>query len=332
MTENLLVSVIVPIYKVEKYLCECVDSIISQSYSNLEIILVDDGSPDRCPEICDEYAKQDCRMKVIHKPNSGLSDARNVGLTNSSGDYVIFIDSDDFWNDINDMNYLVGKIYEYDFPDFIGFNTYNYYPNGSKISWRKYKKDITDEYAKENIIINLIKTGEFPVSAWSKILKRSFLISNNISFIKGIECEDIPWFLDVLEKSNRFRYVDRYIYCYRKQRVNSISSHFSRTKYNNVFLIIQNAITKIKKSEYSTTAKEALLSFCAYYYCILLAEIRNYDRQSRKIEFEKLKKLEWLFDYDIHPKVKKVKFIHLFLGLGLTSVLCNFYSKYIHKQ
>ena len=96
-----LVTVIVPVYKVEPYLRRCIDSIISQTYHNLEIILVDDGSPDGCPEICDEYAKRDSRIKVIHKKNGGLSDARNVGLGSSSGKYVTFVDSDD-WID-NDL-------------------------------------------------------------------------------------------------------------------------------------------------------------------------------------------------------------------------------------
>lgn len=91
-----LISVIVPIYCVEKYLNKCVESIVNQTYSNLEIILVDDGSPDRCPKICDEWAKKDSRIKVIHKENGGMSDARNAGLEIASGDYIAFIDSDDW--------------------------------------------------------------------------------------------------------------------------------------------------------------------------------------------------------------------------------------------
>lgn len=90
-----LISVIVPIYKVEKYLSECVDSIINQTYENLEIILVDDGSPDRCGAICDEYKKKDNRIVIIHKENGGLSDARNAGLAIAKGDYINFVDSDD---------------------------------------------------------------------------------------------------------------------------------------------------------------------------------------------------------------------------------------------
>lgn len=96
MKETPLISVIVPIYKVEQYLKRCIDSIINQTYHNLEIILVDDGSPDNCPKICDDYASQDNRIKVIHKQNGGLADARNVGIKESTGTYITFVDSDDF--------------------------------------------------------------------------------------------------------------------------------------------------------------------------------------------------------------------------------------------
>jgi glycosyltransferase involved in cell wall biosynthesis len=93
---NAKISVIIPIYKVEKYLSNCVESVLNQTYSNLEIILVDDGSPDRCGEICDQFAARDSRIRVIHKPNGGHSDARNAGLEVATCEYVSFIDSDDF--------------------------------------------------------------------------------------------------------------------------------------------------------------------------------------------------------------------------------------------
>lgn len=90
------VSIVVPIYKVEQYLNQCIDSLIKQTYENIEIILVDDGSPDGCPKICDEYKKIDQRIKVIHKKNGGLSDARNVGLESATGIFICFVDSDDY--------------------------------------------------------------------------------------------------------------------------------------------------------------------------------------------------------------------------------------------
>ena len=94
--KNELITIIVPVYKVEKYLDRCVQSIVDQTYTNLEIILVDDGSPDNCPKMCDEWAKKDKRIKVIHKQNGGLSDARNAGLEKAKGKYVGFVDSDDY--------------------------------------------------------------------------------------------------------------------------------------------------------------------------------------------------------------------------------------------
>lgn len=102
-----LISIIVPVYKVEKYIHQCVDSIINQTYKNIEIILVDDGSPDNCGKICDEYAEKDSRIKVIHKENGGLSDARNCGIDAASGDWLMFVDSDDWLH-----NHTVEKLYD----------------------------------------------------------------------------------------------------------------------------------------------------------------------------------------------------------------------------
>ena len=94
--KNPLISVIVPVYKVEQFIHRCVDSILNQTYTNLEIILVDDGSPDRCGEICDEYAEKDSRIRVIHQKNGGPSAARNAGLDICTGEYIAFVDSDDY--------------------------------------------------------------------------------------------------------------------------------------------------------------------------------------------------------------------------------------------
>ncbi len=96
MESNVLISVIIPVYKVEEFLPECIESVMNQTYNNLEIILVDDGSPDNCPQICESYAKKDKRIKVLHKKNGGVSEARNVGLTVAIGEYITFIDSDDY--------------------------------------------------------------------------------------------------------------------------------------------------------------------------------------------------------------------------------------------
>ena len=149
---NSLISVIVPIYNVEKYLDKCVDSIINQTYKNLEIILVDDGSPDNCPKMCDDYAKKDSRIKVVHKENGGLSDARNAGMKVATGEYVSFIDSDD-WIDLETFSISMAKIEECN-AQIVAFNIinvatnitqYNNY-NGTSITINDVNKEWCDRW------------------------------------------------------------------------------------------------------------------------------------------------------------------------------------------
>lgn len=106
-------SIIIPIYNVEKYLRQCIDSVLAENFLDCEIILVNDGSPDGCGEICDEYANKYSHIKVIHKHNGGLSDARNAGIKEAKGDYLIFLDSDDYWININknQKNYIRGGVF-----------------------------------------------------------------------------------------------------------------------------------------------------------------------------------------------------------------------------
>ncbi|KIR02084.1 putative capsular polysaccharide biosynthesis protein,Glycosyl Transferase Family 2, YveT [Lachnospiraceae bacterium TWA4] len=134
MKEQLKVSVIIPVYGVENYIEECVESVLLQSYKNMEIILVDDGSKDSSGIICDQYAYQDSRVIVIHKENGGLSDARNIGILKSTGDYVLFLDGDDFWNDTRAVEQLVNRI------SITGASCFNFfvYKNIMKIQWKKF--------------------------------------------------------------------------------------------------------------------------------------------------------------------------------------------------
>ena len=107
------ISVIIPVYNTEKYLKECVESVLAQTYHNLEILLINDGATDSSPQICESYAKQDARIKLIHKENGGLSDTRNTGIKQCSGDYVLFLDSDDYWDDPKMVEKLADQMQQY---------------------------------------------------------------------------------------------------------------------------------------------------------------------------------------------------------------------------
>lgn len=167
-----VISVIVPVYKVEQYLNQCVQSIVDQTYSKLEIILVDDGSPDKCPEICDEWARKDSRIKVIHKENGGLSSARNAGIDVATGDYITFVDSDD---------YIDEKMYEqllYGFSDKnVGIVSCGvlYDKNGEISIYNKEWIVKSKRVVTYNDFGILLLSSKVNYTVWSKIFKRELL-------------------------------------------------------------------------------------------------------------------------------------------------------------
>ena len=158
------ISVIIPVYKVEQYLDKCVESVVNQTYKNLEIILVDDGSPDNCPKMCDEWSTKDNRIKVIHKENGGASSARNKGLDECSGDYVYFCDSDDFIES-SCIEKLVDKIQEND----VVIMAYNIVV-GNEVKEKKY-----DEKKNQNeLLAEIIHEWDFGL-LWNKLYKKEFI-------------------------------------------------------------------------------------------------------------------------------------------------------------
>lgn len=211
------VSIIIPIYNVEAYLSMCVDSVLSQTYYNLEVILVDDGSPDNCPMICDEYGVKDSRVRVIHKKNGGLSDARNAGIDIITGDYVMFIDSDDCWNGDNVLEELMKVACETD-ADVINFGNISFVGNNEKIrSWvpdAKCENKIQDSN-------EVTRYHSYISSACLKLIKAE-IVKITPKFEKGLLSEDIVWSANILLGAEKFVSVKKPYYCYR-QRSDSIS-------------------------------------------------------------------------------------------------------------
>lgn len=329
---NLLVSIIVPVYNVEKYIKDCVDSILRQTYTQLEVILVDDGSPDSSGKICDEYAILDSRVVVIHKSNGGLSDARNVGLERAKGDYIMFVDSDDFWVDIYQLEHLIKEVKKLSLCDFIGFNCYYYYSKGNEyIPWPTYTNRIVNVSDKDDLIAELIQIGLFPMSACLKIIKRTFLVENKIQFIKGIVCEDIPWFIEVLYYSRNFRVVNQYMYAYRQSVQGSISKSFTKKSFIDLFNIMKKQTSFIQNSDFSFKAKSALLSFMAYEFCILLGYINVMDKNFRIEIIEKLYSFKWLLQYTDNPKVRYVALCNKLLGIHITGMILSMLLKYKNR-
>ncbi len=224
------VSIIVPVYKVEKYLDRCVESIVNQSYKDIEIILVDDGSPDDCPQMCDVWAEKDPRIVVVHKKNGGLSDARNVGIKHATGQYLMFVDSDDMLEDnavykletyVEDEDLIVAEAIIYE------------------IDGRIVHRDHTN--LKENHIYKgrelaaiAIAKGEWFAPACYNFYNRQFLLDNNLFFLVGILHEDNEFQTRLFLAANKVKYMHFEFYKYIK-RSDSICNSLGKKNVRDLF-------------------------------------------------------------------------------------------------
>lgn len=320
------VSFILPIYNVEKYLSECVESILVQTYRDFEILLVDDGSPDNCPALCDEWAKKDSRIKALHKSNGGLSDARNYGLEHAQGDYVVFVDSDDFWVNKDCLENLMNVVDVHPECDFIGFNCSYYYSDTKTFKkWVAYDESLSKPTDKDTVLCSLVASGTFPMSACLKIIKRKSLSEINLHFIKGLLSEDIPWFIDLLEGAKKCMFINDYIYAYRQGVVGSISNSFSVRNFNSILRIIDNELQKLEGRTFNEKTKDYIKSFLAYELCICLGGLGQLEKSVRNEYYEKLKPYKWLLKFCQNPKVKKVSILNSLVGFRLTRFFLEFY-------
>lgn len=255
-----LISVIVPVYKVEKYLNQCVESIVNQTYSNLEIILVDDGSPDNCPSMCDEWAKRDSRIRVIHKTNGGLSDARNAGMAIATGEYIGFVDSDDWISsDFFEKLYEPCKVY------------------GCDISACdvKFTEDRTVQHVNsestdyilgtpEDALNDLIRGTGYRAVVWNKLYAAHLL--ENEAFPVGKYHEDEFFTYRIIAKARKVTYIDQELYYYFQRQdgivrsvspkhIDALDAYMERLEY------LKDNFPELYKSDKLTICK-ACAGFC----------------------------------------------------------------------
>lgn len=207
-----LISVIVPVYNVQDYLKNCIESILCQSYTNIELILINDGSQDNSPQICDEFKKNDSRIIVVHKTNGGQSSARNVGLKTATGDFICFVDSDDWLNASNFFKIIVSiflrnkvDIVEYDFSSFDNKTAVPSDLTKVKTAKKLYKEN------REETLRRIIKNGLFAV--WPRVYKKDIL--SNITFNENKVAEDVYYTLSIFQNKVETIYIKQLFYNYR---------------------------------------------------------------------------------------------------------------------
>lgn len=257
MNKEPMVSVIVPIYNVEKYLKRCIDSILNQTYKNLEIILVDDGSPDKCPQICDEYAKSDKRIKVIHKQNAGVSAARNDGLAIAQGDLIGFVDPDDcihpsMYEEM--VNYLVSQ--DCDLVS-CGFSEFSDDDNNCDIDLISYRK----ETLKRNAAIkkSFEKNIKFIKYVWNLLIKAE--VAKSVKFDCSLTYgEDTKYAYEVIMKTMYVGFIYAPLYNYFKNE-NGAASLADSKKLAECLFLFYDIYLSVCAIRDKAAKKEAYLFF-----------------------------------------------------------------------
>ena len=325
---NITLSIIIPVFKVEKYIKQCVDSVLSQTYKNLEVILVDDGSPDKCPFICDEYAKMDSRVRVIHKRNGGLSDARNEGLKDAIGEYVIFLDSDDYYGNSNFLE-TVANATDGGSKDAVFFRRTNFYDNVEK------SKVIASPYDMQwnkleigEMLYELAKHDMLDANASLKATKRDILQKNNLYFRKGMFSEDLEWYGCYIPFINSIALINKPDYFYRKKREGAITTQITEKNIRDTFYTLQSQSRLIRNSNIGTGKKKALLLYHSYYYYIILGLINNVlEGDPYNQLLNECKSYKWLSYYSKSPKTIKSAFILKLFGIKISSKIFGYYIK-----
>ncbi len=211
MDKSALISIIVPIYNVEKYLDECIESILKQTYAEFELILVDDGSVDSSGQKADEWSKKDSRITVIHKENGGLSSARNTGIRAANGEYLFFVDSDDYIAD-NCLEVLLRRSVEEN-ADIVSCKFYNLWVNACRAETRMPSDDVVIE---PNVYLERVYLYGVYTIVWNKLYKRELF--EGLSFEEGRLNEDAIIIPRLIEKANRIAHSSEALYYYRRRR------------------------------------------------------------------------------------------------------------------
>ena len=322
-------SFVLPVFNVEKYLRECVESIKVQMNEEIELILVNDGSTDSSGSICDELSVKDERIRVIHKKNGGLASARNAGLRQALGDYIGFIDSDDRVSE-GCIDTILETIEHTDF-DICFMKGIKFFPDGRT-------EDLGDAIEASMIVGNrkdivlryLASRPKYSGSSCTKIYKRDFLLKNRIEFPEDRrQSEDLGFVRDCIILANKYYALDCPYYEYRQNREGSITYGASKRAVDGILCFIKETIEKYSENNSAKQPYGSIaLSFSAYEYFIALLNyaLMTHTKEKEELLFE-LSRLKWVTRYTYSRKNKILKFMIDCFGVKISSSILSFYYR-----
>lgn len=318
-------SIVIPVYKVEAYLDECVQSVLNQHYGDFQVILVDDGSPDRCGAMCDSWAARDGRIMVIHQENGGLSAARNTGIRHAQGEYVLFLDSDDWWADDTVLEKLNAQLLKTPV-DVLSVNYRKSYDG--RLEPLYFAEELPSSAATETLE-QMLQGGRWVTGACNKAMRRELLITHDLYFRTGITSEDIDWTLRLAQAADKFAFANVCVFVYRQHSASlSHSGSLRGTQH-----LCGNVKECVRLLESAAPDKAELLKpFVAYQYGTLLHNVAQLSGEQRSDKLmSDVRSMAWLLEYSDDAKIRLLRYSNRFLGLGLTLKLLRLRQKLLIK-
>lgn len=324
----MLFSIILPVYNVESYLQECVESILNQTFVDYEIILVDDGSTDESPNLCDKLAKKNECIRVIHKKNGGLSDARNCGTRVALGKYIVYIDSDDFLIKDNFLEKLA-EAAKYN-SDLIFYKYQKYFDATQKFEDCRYtySSAINGESYSDKISA-LVKSDAFYGMAWIKAIRKEIIDNNGIEFEVGLLGEDMEWNYHIIFNSTSISFIDEAFIAYR-QREGSITSSHKLKNLTDFIYVLEKWSKIITKDVIDEKLKIALYGSLAKYYSNLLVVYSRIVDPKKKEYKTRIKQLDWLLKYSMSRRPKIIAKIYRILDFNITILVLKILDRIKH--
>lgn len=319
---NDLISIVVPVYKVEKYLEKCLYSIINQTYKNVEIILIDDGSPDNCGKICDKYAQKDRRIKVIHKENRGVSSARNEGINISTGKYLTFIDSDD-WVDENYIYSLYNQCVEND-ADISVCNIEDFDENTQEIIHNFEETECN--LKQEDFCKELMLERYFPSVVWGKMYKKELF--QEIRFNENTKiAEDLEIIFKLIKKSKKANInTHKYLYHYTIRNESVMSGKYNED-FEKEIQITQKILNEVE-NVYPNILDDAIQRYVRINLINVIRILKTKDIKNKEDKIQKVRKniKPYIFKFLTKKLVRrndKIKLILFTISPNLLEVIIN---------
>ena len=315
---NVRLSIIIPVYNVEQYLQNCVQSVLTQTYQDLQVILVDDGSTDSSGILCDQLAQQDSRIQVVHKQNGGLSDARNAGLKVANGDYVAFLDSDDVYLQADGLAQLMA-VAQAEHPDVLLFQAVDIYPHHQSAR-RAYDTEYIAAHTGTEVFHQLVRTQSFNMSACFQLIRRDLLEEHQLYFEKGLLSEDVDWSLRLWRHVEKVRAINLPMYGY-QHRGGSITTTYTIRNLRSYEYIFAKFV-KLYQERVADDATELywkiVMGYLAQMYTNCLYNYGQLSIQERKDNYYILKDYVLLLNHSISIKSHRVVTLKRWIGMRLT--------------